>query len=561
MRSVIFGLNSRINLITGIALVGFAIVGALSIRTIGTVTGDERQARARVVVEAASKIVQFYEAKVARGDLPEAAAKDAAKEALRAVRFDGNEYILILEQDGTVAMSGMFKDRDGRSALDNKDANGVYFSREMIKAAQAGGGFTEYSWPKAPNTPPQRKVAYALQSGAWKWVVCSGVYLDDVEAAVWRNAATIAGVGGSLAVLIFGAAFWLARRITLPILRLTAVTNRIADGDLAVAVPGQGRRDEIGSLAHSIGVLKRRSEEASRLSAEQDQMKAEAAREHRHEMDRLANAFEASVMAVVGSIASSAGTIENAANALSASSQLAERETTSAADAAEQTSGNVGTVASATEELSASIQEISRQIAHSSRIASGAMDEAGEARVAMTQLAEAAKRVGAIVDLIQDIASQTNLLALNATIEAARAGEAGKGFAVVAGEVKALAAQTARATDEIQATVSGIESISGTAVSRIQEVGVTVTRMNEITAAIAAAIEEQGAATREIADNIANAAESTRRVSGNVDVARQAVDSTTGVARTVLDAAGALSEGSKRLNREVSNFLGTVRAA
>ncbi|CAO3440874.1 methyl-accepting chemotaxis protein [Azospirillum endophyticum] len=561
MRSVVFGLNSRINLITGIALIGFAIVGSLAVRTIGTVTGDEHQARARVVVEAASKIVQFYESKAAKGDIPEAAAKEAAKDALRAVRFDGNEYILILEQDGTVAMSGMFKDREGRSALENKDANGVYFSREMIKAAQTGGGFTEYSWPKAPNTPPQRKVAYALQSGGWKWVVCSGVYLDDVEAAIWKNAVNIAGIGGCLALSIFGASFWLGRRITRPILHLTAVTNRIADGDLSVVVPGQERRDEIGTLAHSIGVLKLRSEEASRLSAEQELAKAEAARDRRQEMDKLATAFEATVMAVVGSIASSAGTIEASANALSDSSRLAEHETTSAAGAAEQTSENVGTVASATEELAASIQEISRQISHSSQIASGAMNEADEARAAMTQLADAAKRVGAIVDLINRIASQTNLLALNATIEAARAGEAGRGFAVVAGEVKALAAETARATEEIQSTVSGIEFISETAVARIQEVGVTVARMNEITATIAAAIEQQGAATREIADNIGNAAESTRRVSGNVDVVRQAVGSTASVASTVLDAADALSDGSKRLDREVSSFLGTVRAA
>ncbi|MGQ9364840.1 methyl-accepting chemotaxis protein [Azospirillum sp. ST 5-10] len=561
MRTAFRSINGRIVIIPIVALVALAVVGLLSIRTIGTVTVDEHRARARVVVEAASKIVAFYEDKATKGELPVEAAQEAAKDALRAIRFDGNEYVMVRRLDGVIIVHGLRKDREGVASIDDKDSNGTRFSYDMIEAAKAGGGFTEYLWPKAKDTPPVRKASYSQLTGTWKWVVGSGIYLDDVEADVWDNTVLTGGIVAAVALLTFGAALWLGRRITRPILALSDATHRLADGELGTAIPGVDRRDEIGTMAQAVAVLKERSAEAARLDAEQDRLKSEAADERQRAMRGLADGFESSVKSVVDAIASSAVEMESSANAMSASAALAGGETTAAAGAADQTSANVGTVASATEELSSSIHEISRQVAHSSQIAADAVSEADRANAAMTKLADSAKRVGDIVALISGIAGQTNLLALNATIEAARAGEAGKGFAVVASEVKALATQTARATEEIQATVTEIQSMTGTAVTAIQGVGGTVARMNEITATVAAAVEQQGAATREIAGSVQQAADGTQRVAGNVDAAHKAVEETASIAGNVLGAAGLLAREAERLRSEVTTFLASVRAA
>jgi methyl-accepting chemotaxis protein len=177
--------------------------------------------------------------------------------------------------------------------------------------------------------------------------------------------------------------------------------------------------------------------------------------------------------------------------------------------------------------LSASIGEIARRVAETTRADS-----------ATAALADSAGHIGEVVALIGRIASQTNLLALNATIEAARAGEAGKGFTVVASEVKSLALQTARATEEIQAKVAEIQSNTMTAVAALRGTGGTVARMNEITTAVSAAVEEQGPATREIAGYLQQAAEGTRQVSGSITTAHRTVPEVHAVADGVHDAGG-----------------------
>ena len=99
----------------------------MSVRTIGNVTLVEHQARARTVADAATKIVEAFEAKAAKGEMPEAAAQAAAKDVLRAIRFDGDEYVNTRNLDGLIIVNGMFKDREGTQSIDNKDANGAYF--------------------------------------------------------------------------------------------------------------------------------------------------------------------------------------------------------------------------------------------------------------------------------------------------------------------------------------------------------------------------------------------------------------------------------------------------
>jgi methyl-accepting chemotaxis protein len=231
------------------------------------------------------------------------------------------------------------------------------------------------------------------------------------------------------------------------------------------------------------------------------------------------------------------------------------------ASVSEEASTNVQTVAAATEQLSASINEISRQVAESTNIAGEAVAQAEQTNAGVQALADAAQRIGDVVKLISGIAEQTNLLALNATIEAARAGEAGKGFAVVASEVKSLATQTAKATEEITAQVAAIQGATGASVQAIQAIGGTINRVNQIAAAIAAAVEEQGAATQEIARNVQQASNGTTQVSGHIASVSQAAGETGVAAGEVLSSAKGLARLSEALRDDVDRFVGNIRAA
>ncbi len=251
--------------------------------------------------------------------------------------------------------------------------------------------------------------------------------------------------------------------------------------------------------------------EADKKAAEE---KAEA--ERKAAMTKLADEFERSVGNIIEMVSSASTELEAAANTLSKTADTTQQLSTVVASAAEEASANVQSVASATEEMTASVSEISRQVQQSSRIASEAVKQAEATDERITTLSKAAGRIGDVVKLITSVAEQTNLLALNATIEAARAGEAGKGFAVVAQEVKALAAQTAKATEEISSQIDGMQTATNQSVAAIKEIGGTITKISEIAATIAAAVEEQGAATGEIARNVGEAAKGTAQVATNI---------------------------------------------
>jgi methyl-accepting chemotaxis protein len=232
---------------------------------------------------------------------------------------------------------------------------------------------------------------------------------------------------------------------------------------------------------------------------------------------------------------------------------------TTVAGAAEEASSNVATVASATEELTASSNEIAGQMERSQVVASQADSEARHTSQLINTLAESVASIGAIVGLITDIASQTNLLALNATIEAARAGDAGKGFAVVANEVKTLANQTGKATDEITAKITQIQSGTQEAVKAIASIAHVITEINSIGSMVAAAVQEQTAATGEIARNVDQASLGTQEVSRNIGMVEGAARETGGAAEQINESASELALQANNLQKEVQAFLSSVR--
>ena len=376
------------------------------------------------------------------------------------------------------------------------------------------------------------------------------------------NATMAMLVGGIVTLLLsLAGAFGVAVVVTRPIQRITTEMGVLAKGDTSVAISSTERKDEIGQMANAVQVFKTNAIEVERLKAEQVEVERRNAEQRKADMLKLADDFEGAVGEIIGTVSSASTQLEASATTLTGTAERSQRLATTVAGASEEASTNVQSVASATEEMASSVGEISRQVQESARMAGDAVGQARATTERVSELSKAAARIGDVVELINTIAGQTNLLALNATIEAARAGEAGRGFAVVASEVKALAEQTARATGDIGQQISGIQVATNDSVGAIKEISSTIERLSEISSAIAAAVEEQGAATQEIARNVQQAAQGTQQVSSNITDVQRGATETGSASSQVLSAAQMLSNDSGRLKSEVSKFLTNVRAA
>ena len=309
----------------------------------------------------------------------------------------------------------------------------------------------------------------------------------------------------SLVALILGIgfSFFIIRNVLIQVggdpAEVEKIMQDIADGNFAVELSGDGKaatgifaslirmvtelRQMFGDIKNGVGVLTESSEVLS---------------------------------GAAGKITDNSEEATQRSNSVSAAAEEMSTNMTNVADTARQTSDNIQVIVTATKDMTEAIQEVAKNTAAGSETTSTAVEAARDVSEKMNALGSAATEINKVTETISDISEQTNLLALNATIEAARAGDAGKGFAVVAGEIKALAQQTAEATSDINAKITGIQTTTRDSVAAIESIVEVINEINAIVSSMAAAIEEQFATTREISNNVDMAATSLDDVSNNV---------------------------------------------
>jgi methyl-accepting chemotaxis protein len=555
-------IGRKIYALIGLGFLGLLGIAILDSRELASSLKQQKQIELRHLAELALGIVKEEHAAAQNGAILVADAQKRALARIAALRYGNNDYFWVNDMQPRMVMHPIKPEMNGNDLSTYKDPNGKALFVDFVDVVRKdGAGFVPYEWPKPGFAQPQPKLSYVIGFAPWSWVIGTGVYIDDLSAQTWASTQRTLLASGVILVIMLAVSVLVARGITRPLRRMTVAMNDLARGRLDVEVPGIGRHDEVGEMAGAVEVFKSNAVARQRLEAEQKETEAGAVVRRKADMRKMADDFEGAVGEIIETVSSASTELEASAGTLSSTAERAEELATMVAAASEEASANVQSVASATEEMAASVNEISRRVQDSAQMAGEAVDQARKTNDRVSELSKAATRIGDVVELINTIAGQTNLLALNATIEAARAGEAGRGFAVVASEVKALAEQTAKATGEIGQQITGIQAATQESVNAIKEISVTIEKLSEISATIASAVEEQGAATQEISRNVQQAAQGTQQVSSNItDVQRGAAE--TGAASSqVLSAAKSLSGDSGRLRTEVSKFLTSVRAA
>lgn len=518
---------------------------------------EEKEVKLKELMNSAIDSIEHVQSLEKNGTLSEYAAKELAKDIIENIRYDekGN-YFFVFEMDGTALVMGTKKELVGTNMINSKDPYGVPFIQKFIEAAKSGGGYVSYHWER--DGERVQKISYADQIKGWNWMIGTGVYIDDVEEAFYKQLQSTAITILSILIVVAGVTFYIISNIIKPILATSDQMSKIANEE-TVTITGMGRKDEFGHMAKTLEELKNSVEKQRALERELAATEAKKMEEHKKSMNDVADRLQNHVGAVAKAVEKAAIDLQHMSEALSAASEETTQQSAAVASASESASVNVQTVASAGEQLSASIQELVKSVSDTARATKICTEAAQVSQTHLQGLQTSVDEIDGVIQAINDVAEQTNLLALNATIEAARAGEAGKGFAVVANEVKSLAGETNKMTEEIAGKVEDIKKSASDTIESMQDILKQITAVDERTSGISAAIEEQNASTTEISRSAQEAARGTNEVSNSIDQVRAAANETASSTEQLRMAASDLSQQSEELQQSVNGFVKEIR--
>jgi methyl-accepting chemotaxis protein len=434
------------------------------------------------------------------------------------------------------------------------------FRRELVRRGVEIGPAAAREW--GDNDAP-RSVRTALNNDLDALGKVYSKRSDRIYAEIDRgidSTAWVLSILAGIAVLLAGAgAIMIWRAVVRPLAEITRVTEVVAKGTSAVAIPFGDRGDEIGALARSITVFEQAMRDNEVLNRA-----TRAAEDRARRQEKLAaeiSQFNAEVETTLAKLGRICENMLGASTQLSGAAEHASTRTATATTASTEASASVRDIASAVDELAGSVTEINRQVAYCDAIAHKAVSEVEQANATVKELDEAAAHIGDVVMLISGIASQTNLLALNATIEAARAGDAGRGFAVVAGEVKALAGQTAKATEDIGAQIAEMQRATLRSIEATVAIERIIREIGSISGTIAEAVSQQGTATHRIAQSAEIAAKRTVESVGEVERVSRAAADTRVSATAVRTVADDLSSVAGHIRCQIDQFFEDLHAA
>ncbi|MCF8168497.1 MAG: cache domain-containing protein [Rhodoferax sp.] len=517
----------RLGLLTLSAVVGILILVAVFLFSERTLIMEERQNGVRQTVEAAHSVLLHYQKLATDGKISEAEAKQRAMSEIKELRYSAVEYFWINDMHPKMVMHPIKPELDGRDLSDFKDAQGKLLYNEFVAIVKASGaGFVPYMWPKPGSVSSVPKISYVKGFSPWGWIIGSGVYVDTVDAAVMQRAIGFALGSVVLVALLLGVGYYISRGILGQLggepTYAAAVTQRIAEGDLAVSI--DLKHPDQSSLLVAIAAMR----------------------------DQFA--------AIVRQVRDGSEGVSTASAEIAQGNNDLSARTESQASALEQTAASM-------EQLSATVSQNADNARQANQLAQTASSTAvrggevvGHVVETMRGINDSSRKIADIIGVIDGIAFQTNILALNAAVEAARAGEQGRGFAVVASEVRSLAGRSASAAKEIKHLITDSVRQVEQGTTLVDQAGTTmaevvssIQRVTDIMGEISAASGEQSAGVSQIGEAVTEMDQVTQQNAALVEQMAAAASSLRSQAHALVEVVAVFKLPKNRLAMPTNN--------